>query len=279
MKTAILFDIDNTLTPPRQSLQSEMVNILKKLVVPFHIAAGSHMELVEEQFFVPLYLGGFSGKFNAFLGNGAIHYFCDYSDRLKIETVSAFNIRAFLGEEHFQQIIEILNETLQLPGFSLPASIEASVDQVVFRGSMINLCPIGRNNNNPDIYHINRKKFVDFDYKSSYRQHIMEHLKSKLSFYIQEKDLTITLGGETSLDIGIVNQDKTIAVRTLLEQGIERLIFIGDALFEGGNDWPIQSFVDNWNSDIKCPLETIQVHDWEDTIETLNTLNLINFRH
>jgi phosphomannomutase len=279
MKTAILFDIDNTLTPPRQSLQSKMVDILKKLVVPFHIAAGSHMELVEEQFFVPLYLGGFRGKFNAFLGNGAIHYFCDYSDRLMIETVSAFNIRTFLGEEHFQKLIEILNETLQLPEFSLPESIEASGDQVVFRGSMINLCPIGRSNKNPDIYYNNRKMFVDFDDKSSYRQQIMEHLKRKLSLYIQEKDLTITLGGETSLDIGIVNQDKTIAVRTLLENGVERLIFIGDALFEGGNDWSIQSFVDNWNSDLKCPLETIQVNNCEDTIETLNALNLVNKSH
>lgn len=275
MKTAVLFDIDNTLTPPRQPLPDEMVSILKNLCVPFHIAAGSHLELVEEQFFNPLYLGGFRGEFNAFLSNGAVHYFCNYSNQLKIEPISAFDIRDYLGYESFNQVVEILDSTLQLPEFQLPPDIEVMGTQVVFRGSMINFCPIGRNKDIPDIYYINRKKFVDFDNKFSYRHQIMEHLKRELSYYFEKKNLTITLGGETSLDIGILNQDKTNAVRTLLKQGIERLVFIGDALFEGGNDWTIQSFVDNWNLDTKCPVETIQVNCWTETIEELHLLNFV----
>ena len=272
MSTVILFDIDNTLTPPRLPLSKEMAQILKKLNVPFHVAAGSDMELLDEQFFKPLYSLGFRGKFNAFLSNGAIHYFCDYSNKINIEKVSAFNILNYLGVEDYSQIIGILEDALQMPEFQLPPDIEIMGEQIAFRDSMINLCPIGRNKNNSDHYHFNRKKFVAFDDDSAYRSVIIEHLKKELAHYIEKSNLTISLGGETSFDIGILHQDKTNAVRTLLNSGVKRIIFFGDALFEGGNDAPLQAFVDNWEHEDKCPLETIQVNCWEDTLENLNAL-------
>lgn len=276
MSTVILFDIDNTLTPPRLPLAKEMANILKKLSVPFHVAAGSHMELLDGQFFKPLYALGFRGKFNAFLSNGAIHYFCDYSNKINIETVSAFNILNYLGVEDYSQIIGVLENALQLPEFQLPTDIEIMGEQIAFRDSMINLCPIGRNKNNSELYHFNRKKFVAFDNDSAYRPMIIEYLKKELGHFIEKSNLTISLGGETSFDIGILHQDKTNAVRTLLNKGVKKIIFFGDALFEGGNDAPLQAFVDNWDLEDKCPLETIQVNCWEDTVENLNALGFIN---
>jgi peptide subunit release factor RF-3 len=170
----------------------------------------------------------------------------------------------------------ILENTLQLPEFQLPSDIEITGEQIAFRDSMINLCPIGRNKNNSDLYHFNRKKFAAFDNNSSYRPVIIEYLKKELAQYIEKKNLTIALGGETSFDIGILHQDKTNAVRTLLNKGVQRIIFFGDALFEGGNDAPLQAFVDNWAHEEKCPLETIQVNGWEETIENLTALGFIN---
>ena len=276
MSTVILFDIDNTLTPPRLPLSKGMAEILKKLSVPFHVAAGSHMELLDEQFFKPLYALGFRGKFNAFLSNGAIHYFCDYSNKINIETVSKFNILDYLGAEDYRRIIGILENALQMPEFQLPSDIEIMGERIAFRDSMINLCPIGRNKNNSDLYHLNRKRFVAFDDETAYRASIIEYLKEELAHYIEKSNLTISLGGETSFDIGILHQDKTNAVRTLLGKGVKRIVFFGDALFEGGNDAPLQAFVDNWNSEDRCPLETIEVNCWEATVENLNALGFVN---
>ena len=40
MKKALVFDIDNTLTPPRRPLNKEMAESLKGLEVPFFLVAG-----------------------------------------------------------------------------------------------------------------------------------------------------------------------------------------------------------------------------------------------
>ena len=43
MKKALVFDIDNTLTPPRRAIEKEMADILKKLEIPFFLVAGSDL--------------------------------------------------------------------------------------------------------------------------------------------------------------------------------------------------------------------------------------------
>src|SRR6185295_16533676 len=105
---------------------------------------------------------------------------------------------------------------------------------------------------------------------------MMEHLKRELSFLIESHQLTISLGGQTSFDINIATKDKTNAVWALLNNGVERVVFLGDALFEGGNDAPIRELAENWPSTSACPLEAIQVSDWGDTIEKLHALKFID---
>ncbi|MDQ1613521.1 MAG: phosphomannomutase [Pyrinomonadaceae bacterium] len=277
MKTVLLLDIDNTLTPPRRPLNKEMADIVNRLNVPFHVAAGSHMKILQEQFFSPLYLFGFRQQFDAFLSNGAIHYHCDYSEKMSVEVVSAFNIREYLGESDYRSIINILEKTLGRPEFRLPSELDIMGEQVAFRGSMINLCPIGRTEEENTTYHHNRDLFVKFDQMHGYRQGVMTYLKGALADFMSERSLAITLGGQTSFDIGIAHQDKSTAVRTLLDSGIEKIIFIGDALFEGGNDAPIREFRDNWPFEQgPCPLETIQVNSYTETVERLYELNFVN---
>lgn len=269
VKTAVLLDIDNTLTPPRRQLTEPMAEILKRLCIPFHVAAGSHLALLQEQFFESLYTFGFRKQFDAFLSNGAIHYRCDYSKGMSIEMVSAFNIRDYLGDVDYNFLIEILTKTLELREFLLLPPLKVMGERIIFRGSMINFCTIGRPEQESAESRHNRDNFVKFDNTTQYRQKLMDHLKRELSSLINKRQLTITLGGQTSFDIGITTQDKTNAVRTLLQNGTKRLVFIGDALFEGGNDASIREFVKNWPSTSPCPVETVQVSSWKETIEKL----------
>ncbi|HST20306.1 MAG TPA: hypothetical protein VLR90_04280 [Blastocatellia bacterium] len=275
MKTALLFDIDNTLTPPRQPLQQSMVEILKRLVIPFHVAAGSHIELLRDQFFEPLYEFGFRKQFDAFISNGGVHYYCDYSKEMSLEMVSAFDIRDHLGKAHYDLLMEVLGKAREMPEFQLPPSFEVMGETITYRGSMINFVPIGRIEGYSAEYHRSRDNFVVFDHATGYRSKMMDHLKRELSFLIESHQLTISLGGQTSFDINIATKDKGHAVWTLLNNGVDKIVFLGDALFEGGNDAPIRKIAENWPSTDQCPLEAIQVSNWDDTIEKLHAMKFI----
>ncbi|MDO8282096.1 MAG: hypothetical protein Q7U10_05650 [Thermodesulfovibrionia bacterium] len=267
MKTALALDIDSTLTPPRQPITAQMVDILMRLNVPFYVAAGSHFSLLQGQFFNPLYVHRFRGQFDAFVSNGAVHYHCDYSKEMSIKLVSEFNIRNYLGENDYLRLMDILAETLKMQQFQLPADLMIVDNRIVDRVSMINLCPIGRlEHEDPDAVR-NREQFVSFDQSSGYREKIMEYLNLSLSSLIKEKHLHITLGGQTSFDIGISGEDKTKPVRKLLEEGFDKVVFIGDALFKGGNDAAVNELIDTWPSGPECPVEAIQTGSWLETIE------------
>lgn len=273
-KPALLFDIDNTLTPPRRPLNAEMAEVLKTLEFQFHVAAGSHYGILESQFFRPLFDFGFKGKFHAFISNGARHCEFDYSKGFSMSIISDFDFRAHLGEENYQFLLDVLIRAEQSPEFRIEPPLRIVGDTIGLRGSMVNFVPIGRKQGERDDedYREARDLFVEFDNRTGYRWRLLQHLNTELAPLIETRDLTITLGGETSFDLSIKNKDKSNAVWTLLEMGAERIIFLGDALFENGNDATIKKVVDSWPADSVCPLETIQVNGWENTIEVLRDL-------
>ena len=56
-------------------------------------------------------------------------------------------------------------------------------------------------------------------------------------------EYSVRLGGTTSIDVTKPGIDKAYGIRKLrdtLEVPIEEMIFIGDALFPGGNDYPAE---------------------------------------
>lgn len=55
---------------------------------------------------------------------------------------------------------------------------------------------------------------------------------------------SVRIGGMTSIDVTRKGIDKAYGIRKIVEQlsvNVEEIIFIGDALFEGGNDYPVRS--------------------------------------
>jgi len=277
METAVLMDVDATLTPPRQPLNEEVANVLKHINIPFYLVAGSHLSILQKQFFEPLYKFGFRKQFETFISNGAILYRCDYSSGISVNLVSEFNFREYLGDKDYNFLVNVLEKTLKTGEFKMPNSIKIIGNRIVDRVSMINFCPMGRDEKSEDkAAQDNRKNFVAFDKENNFRQRVMNHLNRELSDLISDKKLKITLGGQTSFDIGVEGKDKTNALYTLLERGFDRIVFIGDALFEGGNDAVMREFVENWPSDNPCPVETIQTSSWKKTIEILRKLKFVS---
>lgn len=268
-KTVLLFDIDGTLTPPRRGLPEAMAQALDQLNVPFHVAAGSDLALVEPQFLKPLWESGFRRDFEAFVNNGAAHYACNFSQGYSLDPVTSFDFKQHLGEEDFKLLLDEIQAVLKHPDYALDPPIDVIGRQLKDRGSMVNFTPIGR----PDGHALsdeaiaNREAFVEFDRSTDFRRRVVDRLSSRLSRLIEEKNLRIMLGGETSFDIVIKGRDKTFPVRKLMERGCERIVFIGDALFPGGNDSVILDFIREWKDSTPCPLEAIRVGGWEETLK------------
>lgn len=243
--------------------------MLRQLCAPFHVAAGSHLPLLQQQFFQPLYGYGFRGRFDAFVSNGAVHYRADYREGPALQLISEFDIREYLGEPDYAFLIQVLSETLDLPEFQTHLPLQVAGERIVYRGSMVNASPIGRAMLELDEARRNRAMFVEFDRANQYRERVMAHLKRRLARLINERDLTITLGGQTSFDIGVRGQDKTKAVTTLVADGAQRVVFFGDALFDGGNDAAIRVMAEAWPADSPVRVEAIQVESWLDTMARL----------
>ncbi|HWO13709.1 MAG TPA: hypothetical protein VNN80_29605, partial [Polyangiaceae bacterium] len=94
MTTALVFDIDNTLTPPREALDRDMAERLGALGPPFALAAGSDLALLMSQFFEPLHAYGYRGEFDAFICNGASRYRCRSGADLSVTPVDEFSMAA-----------------------------------------------------------------------------------------------------------------------------------------------------------------------------------------
>ncbi|QJC21903.1 HAD-IIB family hydrolase [Arcanobacterium buesumense] len=71
-------------------------------------------------------------------------------------------------------------------------------------------------------------------------------------------DLEVRSGGSTSVDITRAGVDKAYGISQLAQQtgiAVADMLFIGDRLDEGGNDYPV----------LKLGIAAHQVHGWEDT--------------
>lgn len=269
--TVLLFDVDSTLTPPRQPIRREMVDILAALTCPFGVAAGSHLPLLRPQFFDPLYEHGFRGRFDAFVSNGAIQYRADYAQEPKLNLVDEFDIRRHLGEEGYAFLVRNLDEVLEMPEFDLPTGLAGNPDRITFRGSMVNCSPIGRPLIEGEQAQRNRARFVQLDNEEQYRGRMGDRMRERLSSLIEQRQLTIALGGQTSFDIGVEGQDKAKAVKVLLDSGFDNVVFFGDALFEGGNDAPIRHLADR----IPSQVEAVAVESWHDTMAQLEKRGVV----
>lgn len=265
----LVFDIDNTLTPPRRPLPPPMAEALCALTLPFHLAAGSDLDLVRPQLLDPLHSAGFRGSFDAFVSNGSHHVRCHMGENVEWETVFQLRLRDHLGASSFAELCALLESILDLPEFALPSSsLRVEGPRLCERGGMINLAPIGRPLSMTAAAYELRDAFVAFDTTTGYRQRLLARLAQATEPWQRSHGLRVSLGGQTSFDLVIDGYDKRYSLRTLLAAGHEPLTYIGDAFYPGGNDVPILDLTESW-PDGSCPIEVIRVSCWEDTLEWL----------
>ena len=274
-RRAVILDIDNTLTPPRRPLEADMAQTLRSLSIPFFLGAGGDLRLALEQFIEPLHEFGYRGTFDAFLCNGPTRYRCELSDTISTRLIRGFEMRQHLGEERFEEVLRIIRKVLDLDEFKLPDSIGIIGDRIVDRISMINVAPIGRPRVRLTSEAVaNREVFRRDDEQTGFRRRFLARLSEDLAPFAAD-GLFISLGGETSFDIVINGNDKSFPLQALLDEGFDRVWYVGDALFEGGNDEAVLKFIQRWPGARNCPVEAIRVQSWRDTIGVLDNLGIV----
>ena len=218
MKKLIVFDLDGTLAESKSSLDTEMAGLLHDLlcIVKVAIISGGGWPQFEKQILSNLphdeslknlsLLPTCGTQFYQFDGGWAKLYSEDFNSEEK------------------KKIIDALKNALNTVGFNIEKIWGETIED---RGSQITYSALGQQASIKE----KTKWDPDFDKRKK--------IKTILDQSIPE--FSVRLGGTTSVDITKPGIDKAYGImklRDILKIEIDEMIFIGDALFPGGNDYP-----------------------------------------
>jgi HAD superfamily hydrolase (TIGR01484 family) len=235
MKRLMVFDLDGTLAKSKSSLDSEMAKLLHGLlgVLKVAIISGGAWPQFEAQVLSNLPTGeslrGLSllptcgTKFLAYDGAWKELYSEDLTAAEK------------------KKIIASLAKALEDSGFGVKKVWGEVIED---RGSQITMSALGQE--------------APLEEKARWDPDFAKRRKMQAVLATMIPDLSVRLGGTTSIDVTKKGIDKAYGLRKLrdlLGISLDEMLFVGDALFVGGNDYPA----------IEAGVESIQVRDPDET--------------
>ncbi|KAK0469936.1 eukaryotic phosphomannomutase [Desarmillaria tabescens] len=238
-KKLLLFDVDGTLTPARQTASPEMIQVLRELRTKIVIGfiGGSDLVKISEQLSVDG--SNVVEDFDyAFAENGLTAY------KLGGPLQSQSFIK-YLGEDNYKKLVNFILH--YLADMDVPVKRGTFVE---FRNGMINVSPIGRNATKEE-----RDEFEAYDKIHGLRAAFVKVLQEKFADY----DLTFSIGGQISFDVFPRGWDKTYALRHVEDEGFEEIHFFGDKTYKGGNDYEIFTDPRTIGHAVASPVDTIRI--------------------
>lgn len=227
-KHIVLFDMDGTLTPPREEFDKRLLQSLRELSLyaEIGIVTGSDIDYVQNQMKTIIKFSELRYKTHLLPCNGTKHYKPPQNSDDKHKLIHKTDMKKHLGDSCFRQIMMVLLAEQESMCYT---HIPLTGHFISYRDSMINWCPIGRNAD-----HKQREKFVRLDKSSnpSLRERHLDKIKYKMNLRCP-REVIVKLGGETSFDIYPVGWDKTYALKHF-EDHICWLV--GDRCGADGND-------------------------------------------
>lgn len=244
MKKLVVFDLDGTLAESKSALDTEMAQLLSGLlkVAKVAVISGGNWPQFEKQLVnnLPagqrmdnlLLLPTCGTKFYRYEGAWKKLYSEDFTADEKAKIITsmerALNEAGFKPEQTWGEIVED-------------------------RGSQVTFSALGQQ------APLAEKEKWDPDFKKR------TAIKAILDGYIPE--FSVRMGGTTSIDITKPGIDKAYGIgklRDILGIAIAEMIFIGDAIFPGGNDYPAK----------EAGCDTICVRDVHETKRAIEAIIL-----
>jgi phosphomannomutase len=218
MKKLIVFDLDGTLAESKLSLDDEISTLLSALlgIVKVAVISGGNWPQFEKQVLSNL-PDDECLKHLSLLPTCGTKFYQYKSGWKKLYSED------FTAEET-ERIIASLKKAVDLSGFEAGRVWGEAIED---RGSQITFSALGQQ------APLEEKERWDPDFTKR------KKIKAILDTFIPE--FSVRLGGMTSVDVTKPGIDKGYGIRKLrdiLGITINEMIFIGDALFVGGNDYP-----------------------------------------
>jgi phosphomannomutase len=242
MKELVAFDLDGTLAESKQPLGDPMGEALADLLGVAHVAviSGGDWPQFEKQ--VASRLPARADRTRLWLMPTTGTKLYRYDGVWKPIYAELFD------DAQKQKILTAFDAALVATGF-VPEQTWG--ERIEDRGSQITFSALGQQ------APIEAKEHWDPDFAK--RKVIQADLRQRLP------GLSINMGGATSIDITREGVDKAYGLKKLsAESGIalDAMMFIGDAIFPGGNDYPAK----------ELGLDTVRVRDPEETLSVIATI-------
>lgn len=246
MKKLIAFDLDGTLAPSKSTLPKRMAGLLNQLLENFEVCiiSGGKYELFQRQVLTQitddsqllkkLHLMPTSGTRYYSYDTGAKEWQQQYAEDLT--------------PEQKKKIIKALEEGLEESGHKAEKTYGKVIED---RDSQITLSLLGQ-----EIVAELGEEGVrikeEWDPDSSKKHHIRKLVAPKIP------EFEVRAAGATSIDVTKPGIDKAYGMERLLtvrNMKNEDVLFMGDKIVEGGNDYAVY----------KMGIDCISVRGWEDT--------------
>jgi len=240
----VAFDLDDTLTVSKSKIDQRMAELLGELLARLDVCiiTGGTFEQIQAQ--VLHYLHAPAGRL------AHLHIMPTCGTRYYIWRKGAWH-RLYaedLTEDEKRRIISVLAEGAKDLGFWEQNPWGEIIED---RGSQITYSALGQR------APADAKREWDRDGSK----------KRKLRDYAVERlpGLEVRVGGTTSVDVTRKGIDKAYGINRLIEElntSPDQLLFIGDRLREGGNDYPVRALGVRW----------LEVTQWQDTARYVQDL-------
>jgi phosphomannomutase len=221
MKKLIVFDLDGTLAASKSAIDDEMAGLLTALlrVEKVAIISGGDLPQFQTQVIARLPQSDLLDNLSLLPTCGTRFYqYKDGWQKLYSEDLS---------DAQKQKIIAALNDAVAKSGFAATKTWGETIED---RESQITYSALGQQ--------------APLDEKSKWDPDFAKRQKIKALLDASLPDFSVRLGGTTSIDITLPGIDKAYGIgklRDILGITIAEMIYVGDALFPGGNDYPARS--------------------------------------
>ncbi|KAI1282479.1 HAD-like domain-containing protein [Xylaria sp. FL0933] len=219
MISLVAFDLDGTLAESKQPLKDSMGEALADLLAVAHVAVISGGDW-------PQFQKQVASRLPPRADISKLWLMPTTGTKLYTHRDGAWHpvYAELFDEEIKQKILTAFDTALEVTGFKPEQTWGKRIED---RGSQITFSALGQE------APIHAKEVWDPDFAK--RKVIQADLRTRLP------DLSINMGGATSIDITQKGVDKGYGLKKLSDASgipLEQMMFIGDAIFPGGNDYP-----------------------------------------
>lgn len=251
MKKVISFDLDDTLAITKSAISPRMAAQLARLLETYDVCVitGGTFEQIRKQVIDRLEVAPeLLSKFHAMPTCGTRYYRFD-----AVTNEWAMQYANDLSDEQKAQIMTALEETAKEMGIWCDNPAGEIIED---RHSQITMSALGQQATPEDKYAW-AEQYKDI--RPVYRDKVAAKLPG----------LEVRIGGTTSTDITLPGIDKAYGIGKLMELNgwtKDEVLFFGDKLEEGGNDYPVKAM----------GIDSIAVDGWEGTAYALEGINAVS---